>query len=134
MHNVANKPIIYIMHVIEYQHRGLPHAHIVYHLHDPPDKVLRGSLMTSLSVKLLTKFDLFMDLLLIMVLIIYQTYQLHKCAVGFNARKASPDSPCKRWYDKNICTDCTTFNEYGYPVYKRPTDRDLNLVPHNRNM
>ena len=59
---------------------------------------------------------------------------LHNCAVGFNAYKATPDSPCKRWYDKYICTDCTTFNEYGCPVYKRPTARDLNVVPHNRSM
>ena len=28
--------------VIEYQNRGSPQAHIVYSLHDPPDKVLKG--------------------------------------------------------------------------------------------
>ena len=42
VHNVGTKPIIFIMHVIEYQHRGLPHAHIVYRIHDPPGKVVRG--------------------------------------------------------------------------------------------
>ena len=27
----------YILHVIEYQHRGLPHVHIVYRLENGPD-------------------------------------------------------------------------------------------------
>jgi hypothetical protein len=32
----GTKPIIYIMQVIEYQHRGLPHAHIVYRIGTAP--------------------------------------------------------------------------------------------------
>jgi hypothetical protein len=33
----GKKPIIYIMQVIEYQHRGLPHAHIVYRIGTAPE-------------------------------------------------------------------------------------------------
>ena len=35
-HDKDWKPVNYIMHVIEYQHRGLPHAHIVYRTVDAP--------------------------------------------------------------------------------------------------
>jgi hypothetical protein len=37
--NLPSDKMVYIMHVIEYQHRGLPHAHIVYRLADAPEKV-----------------------------------------------------------------------------------------------
>lgn len=33
----GKKPIIYIMQVIEYQNRGLPHAHIVYRIGTAPE-------------------------------------------------------------------------------------------------
>ena len=64
------------MHVVEYHYRGLPHAHIVYRIYDLPDKVFGETLITLLGVNLLTKLDLLMDLLLIMVLSIYQIFQL----------------------------------------------------------
>jgi hypothetical protein len=36
--NQNDKKPVYIMYVIEYQHRGLPHAHICVRLGDMPDK------------------------------------------------------------------------------------------------
>jgi hypothetical protein len=32
----GEKPIVFILYVIEYQHRGLPHAHIVYRVSGRP--------------------------------------------------------------------------------------------------
>ena len=60
--------------------------------------------------------------------------QLHKCAVAENGCKATPDSACKRHFDRFIENDRTTFDEYGRPVYRRPTRRDLNVVGHNQFM
>lgn len=37
----GGKAVIYIMRVIEYQHRGLPHAHIVYKIEGAPECPLR---------------------------------------------------------------------------------------------
>ena len=39
--NMSSNSTVYIMHVIEYQHRGLPHAHIVYRLVGAPEKITK---------------------------------------------------------------------------------------------
>ena len=37
-HYFENSKVVYELRVIEYQHRGLPHAHIVFKLSDVPEK------------------------------------------------------------------------------------------------
>jgi hypothetical protein len=37
--NKSTSQMVYIMHVIEYQHRGLPHAHIVYKVVGAPEQI-----------------------------------------------------------------------------------------------
>jgi hypothetical protein len=57
--------------------------------------------------------------------------ELHKCAVAENGCKATANSPCKRHFDRFVVNDRTTFDDRGRPLYRRPTERDLNVVGHN---
>lgn len=41
---------------------------------------------------------------------------------------------CKRKYVDNISTPYTSFDEKGYPVYRRPDAHDQRVVPHNREI
>jgi hypothetical protein len=50
-----------------------------------------------------------------------KTHMVHKCAVAENGCKSCKEANCKRGYDTNGTKDQTTFNEKGFPVYKRPT-------------
>ena len=129
---------IYIMHVIEYQHRGAPHAHIVAKLtngpsHDNTDECIawinqhihivtptiteNSSVENKLYVELVTKF------------------QQHKC---YSDKKPggcqAVDGSCSRHYDKTVPTPTTSFDTSGFPVYSRPENKDLKTVPHNRQM
>ena len=60
--------------------------------------------------------------------------QIHKCAVAANGCKKTPDGPCKRHFDRFVVTQITSFDKKGRPVYRRPTEKDLNVVGYNRAM
>ena len=63
-----------------------------------------------------------------------KTHMTHKCAVASNGCKVDADGVCKRGYDATILRPSTTFNERGFPQYKRINPADLRVVPHNRKM
>jgi hypothetical protein len=46
----------------------------------------------------------------------------------------SDDGECKRKYSDEKFTTHTSFDEKGYPVYKRPDREDQRVVPHNREI
>ena len=47
-------------------------------------------------------------------------HMIHKCAVAENGCKSCKEDKCKRGYDSHPIQDATTFNERGFPVYRRP--------------
>lgn len=129
----TNHKIEYLMYVIEYQHRGMPHAHIVLRLaHAPtvdhgedlradwieqhicaelPDKQTDSEYYNAVSM-----------------------HMIHRCAVAENGCKSEPNDHCKRGYDTHLVQLRTTFNDKGFPQYVRKTRDDLMVVPHNRKI
>ena len=132
--------IVYIMHVIEFQKRGLPHAHIVFRLSDhpapnAPDAELADycdRIVTAEMPKLPNHNDkskkaniqrAYVDLV--------KSKMIHHCSVAVNGCKKNADAQCKRRYSDTSREVEHTFFENGYPVYKRPHADDRRVVPHN---
>jgi hypothetical protein len=60
---------------------------------------------------------------------------LHKCSHAFpNGCKKEQNSLCKYGYDTITTNKESSFDEKGYPVYFRPKNEDLNVVPHNKEI
>jgi hypothetical protein len=113
---------VYIVDVIEYQNRGLPHAHIVYQLTNSPST---DSEITN-TVSFIDEFvhstkmypsdnDTEED---------YKYQELvHKCMIhtcrGGDNGCLNEHGICKRGYNKIIIPE-TFIDERGFPVYKRP--------------
>lgn len=130
----------YILTVIEYQHRGLPHAHIVYKIHDvantPSEKVawmsehIQARFPTALPHDApqpdVDKQAIYEGLI--------QSYMMHKCVAGERGCK-DDKGRCRRGYMDRECTTVSKFDsESGFPIYSRPHEADLAVVPHNRLM
>jgi hypothetical protein len=156
--------MVFIMHVIEYQHRGLPHAHIVYRLADAPEKVKRDDspdVVKDKMEKQIRYIDGYIDennVEHLPEIIAYRPgkvkgddltpedvaqnihddligeTELHTCAVASNGCKQKEEDACKRHFDRFTTCDGTTFNKDGYPEYRRPNECDLKVVGHNRSM
>ena len=159
---------LYVMHVIEYQNRGLPHAHIVCKLKNAPEKVFKTDspeIVIEKEKKQIKYIDGYTEIIgndVIEHIPIITAYRpgfvekevlspeeegnnilnelvgenmLHKCVVSkINGCKQNAYVNCKNKYDTNKESEATVFGELGYPVYKRCTDKDLKVVPHNRSM
>ena len=168
VNNTTGNSTLYIMHVIEYQNRGLPHAHIVCKLKTAPDKVQRDDTPNVIKHKELNQIKYIDGITEVInndtiehlpMITAYRPgkvkkdvlspdeeatnildemvgeFMLHKCVVNpINGCKATELDNCKNRFDKNVTSNSTSFNEMGYPVYKRPTENDLKVVGHNRSM
>jgi hypothetical protein len=119
---------VYIMHVIEYQHRGLPHAHIVIKLDNCGDtqeeklefmgKYIRARFPPDTPAN-----EPYRALI--------RQHMVHKCS---SACLKSDNKTCKRGYTERGINKVDSFHSKGYPVYKRPTKEDLRVVPHNKDI
>ena len=58
---------------------------------------------------------------------------IHVCGSAVNGCLDS-NGNCKRGYRSRVPTESTTLDANGYPKYKRPAERDLRVVPHNREL
>ena len=110
------------MGVIEFQQRGLPHAHIILRVCDDQAPTDAASIDAHVSAKrpgedeplLRALVDRFMT---------HSNCAARKCFRG-NGRK------CRRRFPKDTCA-VTHEDERGYPVYARGPD-DTWIVPYNR--
>jgi hypothetical protein len=135
--NGTPSKLSYLLHVIEYQHRGLPHAHIVLKLEGVPDgKEAKKSWMakhiqarypdppavnaTEKELEDHAEYEARIT-----------RFMLHSCFSGERGCK-NVHGICVRGYMDNVCTNDNTFTEKGFPKYARPTLKDMNVVPHNR--
>ena len=57
----------------------------------------------------------------------------HKCSSAFNGCK-DKNGICKKGYMTTVINASSSFDEKGYPKYVRKTDKDLKVVPHNKDM
>ena len=161
--NDGNKDsVVYIMYVIEYQHRGLPHAHIVCQLRKSPPKVFKDDDDMTVKqkeadqIRYIDGYEEMVDgkhIVYLPNIVAYRPgkvgnptsadhmaqniydelvgeHMLHKCSDAENGCILD-NGKCKRNYDSFVENDATSYNEKGYPLYKRPFERDLKVVPHN---
>ena len=126
--------IEYEMRVIEFQFRGLPHAHVVMRLAGLPEDDADGLaawIDTHITATLPALTDdstdddrRYAELV--------KSHMTHKCSRGVNGC-LNDCSECEKGFPKPI-TDQTHFNDRGYPVYRRPTPQSCYVVPHNRQL
>lgn len=110
-------------------YRGLPHAHIVCRIEGVPDD--QAGKLRWISEHIQARLpepgtDPKYETLVL-------NNMLHKCSDAINGC-LNKDGICKRGYQTNIVTHENSFNERGYPVYYRPLEADLRVVPHNREL
>jgi hypothetical protein len=132
--------LAYILSVIEYQHRGLPHAHIVYKILNVgatiagKEKWMNEHIQARFPAPLPP--DAAMDDVVKQAKYeeLIESYMIHKCIGGERGCK-DDKGYCKRGYMDHQCTTQTKVDLVsGFPIYARPFERDLTVVPHNRLM
>jgi len=60
-------------------------------------------------------------------------HMIHKCCKAINGC-LDDNKICKRGYGNPEIRPLTSLDENGYPTYRRRTQRDLKVVPHNREL
>lgn len=61
-------------------------------------------------------------------------FMTHTCSRGTVNSCLDSDGFCKKHFNENIVRNVTAFSEKGFPLYKRNTEKDLYIVPHNRKI
>ena len=101
---------------------GFPHVHIVAKLKGVPtlDKNTEAECAAWIDAHIAAAIpsDLEKD---DPYFVAIKTHMMHKCAVAENGCKSCSEAICRRGYDSNPIQDGTTFNDRGFPIYKRPT-------------
>ena len=133
----------YIMYVIEYQHRGLPHAHIVVRLDNHPVDELAMTKLNYIKQHIQARYPIELSNNATEVhKEDYNTYvnlihskMIHKCSTQApNGCKKDIDSRCRHGYSEHIQNKCDSLDERVYPVYYRPNENDLMVVSHNKKL
>ncbi|XP_045820117.1 uncharacterized protein LOC123913423 [Trifolium pratense] len=106
--------VVASMYTIEFQKRGLPHAHILLWL-DPQDKLTTAAAIDSVICAELPDKKLFPKL--------YSTvtnFMIHgPCGNGFTESPCMKDHHrCSKFYPKKFVSH-TSFDPSGYPIYRR---------------
>ena len=141
IHNIKNGRYFggleceYIMHVIEYQFRGLPHVHIVYRLKGGSDHDDLPACKAFIKEYIIT----------VMPIIkedsnsedkryfeIVSNMHIHSCGKGPNGC-IKKDGTCKFHFSDTPKPEFE-FDINGYPIYARPTVDDCYVVSHVRKM
>ncbi len=117
---------VYILNVIEYQHRGLPHAHIVIKVDNCGDSEAEKIAFIDEHIAAYLPSDAPENL---QYSCLIKQHMMHTCSEA-----CKKNGKCKRGYMDRRPTSVTTFDEKGYPLYKRPQEEDLPVVPHNRQI
>jgi len=127
--------VIYEVRVIEYQQRGLPHAHIVVQLSNIPDyKIQRRELIWWIDENInctLPEINENSDERTRQIHELIKSHMIHKCYQGCKNEKTGI---CEKGFSNTVLQDETTLDEHGYPLYKRVNVSDLKVVPHNTNI
>jgi uncharacterized protein YacL (UPF0231 family) len=148
------RELTYNFHVIEYQYRGLPHAHLVarfedaYDIDDPNQEGLI-EFVNSHFLAEMPRFDgedcqniyafngvnEFTDEYRRKAVEIVRMNNTHKCAVAINGCKKEANDECRRGYNRTDTVPETFVNEQtNRIVYRRRKICDLMIVPYNLYM
>ena len=111
----GSKRVTYEMYVIEYQHRGLPHAHIVVQS-DGLKSLTREEegewIDTNISASMPERHE---DPQLFELV---KKFMVHKCSTDVNGC-LDKDGHCTKHFDDTFPNEKTTFDSRGFPQYKR---------------
>jgi len=115
--------------IIYFSIAGLPHVHIVVKLKGVPtldrntEEECSAWIDQHISAAIppgLAKDDPYF--------VAIKKHMMHKCAVAENGCKSCKEAICRRGYDSHPIQDSTTFNDRGFPIYKRPTTAGKSIV------
>ena len=59
-------------------------------------------------------------------------YMIHKCSSGTPNSCLDSEGVCSKHFTCNKIQPKTTFNQQGFPEYKRTNRKSLKVVPHNK--
>ncbi len=141
--------------MIEYQYRGLPHAHLVARLKDAPDisdqnnedlinfvnshftaelPRFEGEEHQNIYTKMNWESEFTQEYKEKAVEMV-RMHNTHKCSSSINGCKKDINAECKRGYSRGEIV-CETFVNKGTNrvVYRRRTKNDLLIVPYNLQM
>jgi hypothetical protein len=122
---------IYLFRVIEYQKRGMPHAHVVVKLKDAPtaDGDIER-LIAWIDTHILARVP--NETLEPELFALVHDHMTHQCSVGYCLDKVG--GVCSKHFDRHILTERSTLMDNGIINYKRIADADLFVVPHNKQL
>lgn len=63
-----------------------------------------------------------------------QKYMIHKCSSAEPNGCLDEEGKCSKYFTCNKIQSTTTFNERGFPEYKRLSANSLKIVPHNKKI
>ncbi len=149
--NFDGHDIIYTFHMIKYQYRGLPHAHLVVRLdnaHDIDDPNCEDliSFVNRHFAAEMPRFegeehqnvymqDAFTDNYKRKAVEVVRMNNTHKCITAINGCKKDDDDTCKRGFSCTETISETYVNEVTHRiVYRRRMECDLKIVPYNLQM
>ena len=134
----GGRKFIFDMRSIEYQWRGLPHCHLVGKLTDTPDAADRNACIKFIDEHVHATIPDYVegDDKNNRIRELVKEHMIHKCVYaecgnGCLNKPANEGGVCKRQYGTGVLVPETHFNDKGFPVYKRPAKKDLNVVPYN---
>lgn len=111
--------IIYYMYAIEFQKRGLPHAHIV--IKSTPNLIHPESIDKVISAEIPANNEIQHNHLRELV----NQFMIHQCS-----QRCIRHNKCHWNYPRHI-QENTVIDEMGYVYYRRRTENDINVVPYN---
>jgi hypothetical protein len=120
----------YDIRVIEYQHRGLPHAHIVFRLKDVEFANVDEEIEfidKYFCAEVPSEDDDPEYHALVM------RYMIHRHSTGVNGCRRKNGKGCKKGFTKTSIGP-SGIDENGYPYYRRSKDIDKSVVVHNREI
>ncbi|XP_074370042.1 uncharacterized protein LOC141711481 [Apium graveolens] len=102
-----------VMYFVEYQKRGLPHAHMLIWLDPAVKSRLNKDIDKFISAEIPNEVDDPYGYATV------KQYMIHgPCSVEFNKSPCMKDNICTHGFPKNYCAS-TMFDEFGFPIYKR---------------
>lgn len=127
----ADQKLDFIIHVIEYQYRGLPHAHICIRDPNAPPKWDHANVGEYIDSVISARFPDDMDEWPEYVQMLRKN-MLHRCSDGPNGCiKDATNGRCKNNFDTNILRPSSCIDNDGFPQYRRLQEKDLVVVAHN---
>jgi len=127
----GHRLVVYMIYVYEYQWRGLPHFHMCVRLTDVPDTSDIEASVVFIDQHVSAEMPIGDTDDDVKLRGIINDHMCHKCAVAQNGCKRTANDRCKRGYGTGQLIPETYIDERGFPVYRRRTENDLHVVPHN---